>query len=140
MILANALMLYGGNLRQAQGLFAAFAVNTDDRPRRESSSPQTYQYRMAGKEKALNEHDLLGLLEDVFHEAPPEKDPYLREFGSEAKGYVRAGLNLCRMSVWAKEDRVEAKKHLDAAIGKLPPEFGRAVEARAGEWWKVSWA
>ena len=134
MILANALMLYGGNLRQAQGLFAAFAVNTDDRPRIEFSSPQSYQYRMAGTEKALTEHDLLGLLEDVFHEAPPEKDPYLREFGSEAKGYVRAGLNLCRMSVWAKEDRVEAKKHLDAAIGKLPPEFGRAVEARAGEW------
>jgi spermidine synthase len=134
MILANTLMLYGGNLRQAQGLFAAFAVNTDDRPRIEFSSPQSYQYRMAGTEKALTEHDLLGLLEDVFHEAPPEKDPYLREFGSEAKGYVRAGLNLCRMSVWAKEDRVEGKKHLEAAIEKLPPEFGRAVEAQAGEW------
>lgn len=134
MILANTLMLYAGNLKQSQGLFAAFPVNTDDRPRIEFSSPQSYQHRMAGTEQALIEQELVGLLEDVFHEAPPEKDPYLKAFDPEAKGYARAGLYLYRMSASARTDRVEAKRHLSAAIEKLPPEFGRAVEAQAGAW------
>lgn len=134
MIFANALMLYAGNLKQSKNLFAAFPVNTDDRPRIEFSSPQSHQHRMAGTEKALTEETLAGLLEDVFREAPPEKDRYLGEFNPETKGYARAGLHLAKMSVSAKTDRDEGRNHLTAALEKLPPEFGRAVEAHAGAW------
>ena len=72
------------------------------------------------------------MLQDIFEEVPPEKDEYLTEFEAEAKMYVRAGLDLCLMSVSAKTDREEAGRHLKDAIKKLPPEFGRAVERRIG--------
>ena len=132
MILANTLMLYAGDLRAAQRLFAALPVNTDDRPLIEFSSPRSYESRMAGTEKALTEQELTALLQDIFEEVPPEKDEYLTEFEAEAKMYVRAGLDLCLMSVSAKTDREEAGRHLKDAIKKLPPEFGRAVERRIG--------
>jgi len=70
-------MLYGGNLQKAAGLFSAFPVNTDDRPAIQFSSPQSYQSRMAGTQKALVEEQLVQLLEDVLKEAPLDKDPYL---------------------------------------------------------------
>jgi len=128
MILANTLMLYAGNLRQAQRLFIDFPVNTDDRPLIEFSSPQSYQNRMAGTEKALNEQQLAALLKDIFEEAPPEKDPYLADFDPEAGQYVWAGVDLFLTGVSAKTDREEAGRHLQDAIKRLPPEFGRAVE------------
>jgi hypothetical protein len=121
-------MRYAGNLRQAQELFTSFPVNTDDRPLIEFSSPRSYHHRMAGKEKALTEHDLSALLRDIFEAAPPERDPYLVEFEAEAKAYPRAGADLYHMGVSARRDREEAEKYLGDAIRKLPPEFGRAVE------------
>lgn len=137
MILANTLMLYAGNLRQAQELFSSFPVNTDDRPLIEFSSPRSYQHRMAGKEKALTEQALSTLLQDIFKAAPPEKDPYLTEFDGKAKAYPRAGADLHRMGVSARSDREEAERYLSDAIRKLPPEFGHAVEkqhpARTGK-------
>lgn len=128
MILANTLMLYAGNLRQARSLFSDFPVNTDDLPLIEFSSPRSYQNRMAGSEKALTGRELAALLEDIFQEAPPEKDPFLAGFDPEAKQYVRAGADLFLMAVSAKTDREEAGRHLRDAIEKLPPEFGQAAE------------
>jgi len=134
LILANALMLYSGNLRQARELFGGFPVNTDDRPAIEFSSPQSYQSRIAGAEKALVEEDLLGLLDDVLKESPIDKDPYLAEFGPEAKAYVSAGADLVAMSALRKTDRNKANEHLDSAIEKLPPEFGQTVKSTSQSW------
>jgi spermidine synthase len=134
LILANALMLYGGNLRQARGLFSAFPVNTDDRPAIEFSSPQRYQSRTAGVEKALVEEHLLHLLEDVLKKAPLDKDPYLVEFEPEARAYVSAGADLVAMSALRRTDRTEARERLLSAIDKLPPEFGETVKSMAQSW------
>jgi spermidine synthase len=129
LILANALMLYGGNLHQARGLFSASPVNTDDRPAIEFSSPQSYQSRMAGAEKALVEAQLVKLLEDILKEAPLDKDPYLVEFGPEERAYVSAGADLVAMSAFRLTDRAKAKERLLSAIDKLPPEFGDSVKS-----------
>jgi spermidine synthase len=134
LILANALMLYGGNLRQARGLFSAFPVNTDDRPAIEFSSPQSYQNRMAGIEKALVEEQLVQLLEDILKEAPLDNDPYLVEFGAEARAYVSAGADLVAMSALRRTDRTKARERMVSAIEKLPPEFGEAVKSEALGW------
>jgi len=131
LILANALMLYGGNLRQARGLFSAFPVNTDDRPAIEFSSPQSYQSRTAGVEKALVEEHLLHLLEDVLKEAPLDKDPYLVEFKPEARAYVSAGADLVAMSALRRTDRTKAGERMASALEKLPPEFGELVKSTA---------
>jgi spermidine synthase len=134
LILANALMLYGGNLRQAEALFSAFPVNTDDRPAIEFSSPQSYQSRLAGTEKALVEDQLVQLLEDILKEAPLDKDPYLVEFKPEARAYVSAGADLVAMSALRRTDRAEARERLLSAIDKLPPEFGETVKSMAQSW------
>ena len=131
LILANALMLYGGNLRQASRLFSAFPVNTDDRPAIEFSSPQSYQSRLAGTEKALIEEHLLHLLEDVLKEAPLDKDPYLVEFKPEARAYVLAGADLVAMSALRRTDRTRAGERMASALEKLPPEFGEMVKSTA---------
>jgi spermidine synthase len=134
LILANTLMLYGGNLRQARALFSAFPVNTDDRPAIEFSSPQSYQSRMAGTERALVEEELLQLLDDLSKEAPLDKDPYLLEFGLEARAYVSAGADLVAMSALRRADRAKAKERMLSAIDKLPPEFGEIVKSTAQNW------
>ena len=134
LILANALMLYGGNLRQARALFSAFPVNTDDRPAIEFSSPQSYQSRLAGIEKALVEEQLVQLLEDILKEAPLDNDPYLVEFGPEARAYVLAGADLVAMSALRRADRAKAKERMLSAIDKLPPEFGESVKSTAQNW------
>jgi hypothetical protein len=134
LILANTLMLYGGNLRQAKGLFSALPVNTDDRPAIEFSSPQSYQSRVAGLERALVEEELFHLLEDVFREAPVDKDPYLVEFGPEAGAYVSAGADLVAMSALRNTDRNKARERMVSAIGKLPREFGEIVRSTAQSW------
>jgi spermidine synthase len=134
LVLANSLMLYSGNLRQAKALFSAFPVNTDDRPAIEFSSPQSYQNRMAGMEKALVEEQLLHLLEDLLREAPLDKDPYLIAFGPEAKAYAAAGLDLIAMSALRNSDRLRAKERLLSALNQLPPEFGESVKSTAQNW------
>ena len=134
LILANTLMLYGGNLGQARTLFGAYPVNTDDRPAIEFSSPQSYQSRMAGAERALVEETLLNLLDDVLKEAPVDKDSYLAEFGQEAKTYVSAGADLVAMSALRNTDRNKARERMLSAIDKLPPEFGQAVNSMAQSW------
>ncbi len=80
------------------------------------------------------EEDLLGLLDDVLKESPIDKDPYLAEFGPEAKAYVSAGADLVAMSALRKTDRNKANEHLDSAIEKLPPEFGQTVKSIAQGW------
>mgnify|MGYP001143695806 CR=1 FL=1 len=122
------------NLRQAKALFSAFPVNTDDRPAIEFSSPQSYQNRMAGMEKALVEEQLLHLLEDLLKEAPLDKDPYLMAFGPEAKAYAAAGLDLIAMSALRNSDRLRAKERLLSALNQLPPEFGESVKSTAQNW------
>jgi spermidine synthase len=134
LIFANTLMLYSGNLRQARALFSAFPVNTDDRPAIEFSSPQSYQSRMAGTERALVEEELLHLLEDILKEAPLDKDPYLLEFGPAARAYVSAGADLVAMSSLRRADRAKAKERMLSAIDKLPPEFGESVKSTAQNW------
>jgi spermidine synthase len=131
LIRANALMLYGGNLRQAAGLFQAFPVNTDDRPAIEFSSPQSYQSRVAGIERALIGEELLRLLEDILKEAPLDQDPYLAEFEPEARAYVSAGADLIAMSALRQADPNRAGERRVSAIEKLPPEFGEMVKSTA---------
>jgi spermidine synthase len=131
LIRANALMLYGGNLRQAAGLFQAFPVNTDDRPAIEFSSPQSYQSRVAGIERALIGEQLLRLLEDILKEAPLDQDPYLAEFEPEARAYVSAGADLIAMSALRQADPTRAGERRVSAIEKLPPEFGEMVKSTA---------
>jgi spermidine synthase len=131
LIRANALMLYGGNLRQAAGLFQAFPVNTDDRPAIEFSSPQSYQSRVAGIERALIGEELLRLLEDILKEAPLDQDPYLAEFEPEARAYVSAGADLIAMSALRQADPTRAGERRVSAIEKLPPEFGEMVKSTA---------
>jgi len=134
LIIANALMLYGGNLRQARAVFTAFPVNTDDHPAIEFSSPQRYQSRMAGAETALVEEPLLRLLEDILKEAPLEKDPYLVKFEPKARAYATAGVDLVAMSALRHTDRNKAREHLASALEKLPAEFGATVKSTAQNW------
>jgi hypothetical protein len=89
---------------------------------------------MAGAEKALVEEQLVQLLEDIVKEAPPEKDPYLVEFGPKERAYVSAGADLIAMSVLRHTDRTEARKRLLSAVDKLPPEFGESVKSAIQSW------
>lgn len=134
LIHANSLLLYSGNLRQAGELFSGFPVNTDDRPAIEFSSPQSYQRRLAGSEKALVEEELLNLLEDVWTHAPLDRDLYLAEFTPEQKAFASAGMDLVAVSRFAKTDRPKARERLDSAISKLPPEFEQTAKSMAPSW------
>jgi len=131
LIHANLLLLYSGNLRQAGELFNGFPVNTDDRPAIEFSSPQSYQRRLAGSEKALVEEELLNLLEEVWTHAPLDSDPYLARFRPDQRAFASAGMDLVAVSRFAKTDRDKAREHLDCAISKLPPEFGPIAKSMA---------
>jgi hypothetical protein len=106
-------------------------VNTDDRPAIEFSSPQSYQSRVAGIERALIGEQLLRLLEDILKEAPLDQDPYLAEFEPEARAYVSAGADLIAMSALRQADPTRAGERRVSAIEKLPPEFGEMVKSTA---------
>jgi len=131
LITANALMLYGGNLRRAAGLFRGSPVNTDDRPAIEFSSPQSYQSRAAGIEKALVGEQLLELLEDILKEAPLDQDPYLVGFGPDARACVSAGADLIAMSALRRTDPSTSGERMLSAIRKLPSEFGEMIKSTA---------
>lgn len=73
----TALVYYGGNVTASKKLFAAYPVNTDDKPVIEYMAPK--YYRNQGKDEMpwFVGPYILKFIKDVQENCPPDKDPLL---------------------------------------------------------------
>jgi spermidine synthase len=90
---------YGGYLTAARDLFAAYPVNTDDRPVIEYETPRTFR-AAAGKDKIwFVGPDIAALTAKLLEKCPLESDPVLARRTKANRGFARAGLAFHRAMI-----------------------------------------
>ncbi|MFK7850130.1 MAG: fused MFS/spermidine synthase [Akkermansiaceae bacterium] len=98
----TALVYYAGNVSASEELFAAYPVNTDDRPVIEYMAPR--YYRDKGKDEVpwFVGPFLLKFIKDLQEACPPEKDPLLVNRTSANRRLPLAGSAYQEVRLWAE--------------------------------------
>lgn len=105
---------YAGNLTAARALFAAYGLNTDDRPLIEYRAPVTHRRQKAKAASWFVGDDLTAFMDAVLRAAPPADDAYLRHLPQHQRRVVYAGLHLHRAGVLKRAgDRTGAREALE---------------------------
>jgi spermidine synthase len=90
---------YGGYLTPSRDLFAAYPVNTDDRPVIEYETPRTFR-AAAGTDKIwFVGPEVTALTAKLFEKCPLESDPVLALRTKANRGFARAGLAFHRAMI-----------------------------------------
>ena len=98
----TALVYYAGNLTASKGLFAAYPVNTDDKPVIEYMAPR--QYRDKGKDENpwFVGPYLLRFIKDLQEACPPDRDPLLVNREASNRRLPLAGSAYQGTLLWAQ--------------------------------------
>lgn len=109
------LLFYGGNLTRAADLFAAYPLNTDDRPVIEFGTPRSLHQPAGADRPQFLETRFCDLVDKIQSRTPPDEDPLLslrsptsRKLSLAGSAYHRAWIALVYgeektwMNEWAK--------------------------------------
>ncbi len=98
----TALLYYAGNVTASKELFAAYPVNTDDKPVIEYMAPR--HYRNEGKDKMpwFVGPYILRFIKDLQKACPPDKDPLLVNRTPVNRRLSLAGSAYHETRLWAK--------------------------------------
>ncbi len=137
-IMALTMLFYAGNLSANRDLFATAAINRDDRPLIEYSSPITQRNQRSGAAGWFDGLALSRWLDELARRTPPEADPYLAALRPEERDYVRAGGDLFGSKAQQAAGHADEAKRLADDFGRrVPPEvyqmFAGGKSDAAGE-------
>jgi spermidine synthase len=126
-------LFYAGNLTANRHLFAAAAINTDDRPLIEYMAPIAQREQAAGGLRWFTSFRLVEFEHDLLERLPPTRDPYLVRLDPGERDFVLAGLDLFKTVLHKKANQPEeAKRHAEAFARRIPAEvynvFKKEVE------------
>ena len=128
------LLGYQGSLTAARELLARYPLNSDDRPLIEYSAPITHREKRRGTARAFRGSPLLAFFDAVFGALPPEEDPALAALDAARRALPRAGLDLYRSRVLAREGDEEgareARARFERAWGRTRGRHGRRAPLR----------
>jgi spermidine synthase len=112
-------MMYAGNLSSNAGLFSHAAVNTDNDPILEYSSPITERKASVRESSWFAGPELVHFYEKLLADLPPARDPFLHKLSSREIGFVLAGL---KRSVFflKKSEGATAEELKNHAVELLP--------------------
>jgi len=88
------LLYYAGNLGRAADLFAAYPLNTVDRPALQFSAARSQRAEAAGRGAWFVGEPLIALFNRILEHAPLAEDPYLARLTPQQRETVFAGLDI----------------------------------------------
>ncbi len=96
----TVLLFYGGNLTAAQRLFAAYPLNTDDKPLIEYMAPRTYRNRQDASMPWFVGPRIAKLIDEIQRICPPAQDPFLVQRSREDQHLPLAGSAYHWARIW----------------------------------------
>lgn len=98
----TALLYYGGNVTASKDLFAAYPVNTDDKPVIEYMAPRYYRNKGKDKMPWFVGPYIAKFIKDLQTACPPDKDPLLVKRTPANRRLPMAGSAYHETKLWAK--------------------------------------
>lgn len=118
-VMALTMIFYGGNLSAARAAFEPYALNRDDMPLIEYSTPITQREERAGRASYFTSLELSKWYEALVPSL--DRDPYLGKLNDQERGFARAGLALFQSKVHGELGHADEARRLAERFAELVP-------------------
>jgi spermidine synthase len=118
-----ATLFYLGNLKAIKNSLSGVMLNTDNRRSVEFKAPILSYKASVGQETFIVGQELEKLVNTLYHNLPPSKDPYLAKLPPKEIRYVEVGLLFFQYQRLISEAKKKEASLIREKINTLVPEF-----------------